>query len=168
MGHLCKVSWLEWSNEDFRELKIEEKHIQTPKWLTNPFTKQYERITSSQIQAARDTYSAAPNRYGELIYITAWLAVYMGQDVVISTLVRIRTLLGLTWVVSSNTGGTSEDLPAQWGVLSAVIYKHPLQRLGPVQLVQNSGSWEDERERDQEVIISLSHLNAKSIESMNV
>ncbi len=45
-----------------------------------------------------------------------------------------------TWVVSGDSGGAAEHLPAQRRVLTTVFNEDPLQRLSPVQLVQDRGS----------------------------
>lgn len=45
-----------------------------------------------------------------------------------------------TWVVASDSRGTSEDLPQQRGVLPAILDEHILQGFCPVEFVKDDSS----------------------------
>lgn len=51
-----------------------------------------------------------------------------------------REWAGPTRVVAGHAGGAAEHLPAQGAVLPPVVHEDPLQRLRPVQLVQDDWS----------------------------
>lgn len=48
-----------------------------------------------------------------------------------------RDGLTLTWIVASDSCGTAKDLPQQCGVLPAVLDKHILQGLCPVEFIKD-------------------------------
>jgi hypothetical protein len=68
----------------------------------------------------------------DLFYLYVYTIVLVNVDNIL-----INNGLGLTWVVSCDPRRAAEHLPAQRAVLPAVINKHPLKSLGPVQLIQD-------------------------------
>jgi len=45
-----------------------------------------------------------------------------------------------TWVVASDSGRTPKRLPEKWRIFPTVLHEHFLQRLRPVQFIQNDWS----------------------------
>lgn len=54
---------------------------------------------------------------------------------------KVKAHSPFTWVVASQACGAAEHLPEKGRVVLSVLFKHFLQGLCPVQLIQHNGGW---------------------------
>lgn len=58
-------------------------------------------------------------------------------------------LLFFTWVVAGQACGAAKHLPEEGRVILPVLFKHLLQGLRPVQLIQHDGGWKSTHTRQK-------------------